>query len=72
MFQSRNLSLNTPKNALFLFKNRQNCRALPPEPLSSRGWGLYLQTSSFRRLGSKATDPHWPPAAVGGAPNPPH
>jgi len=47
MFQSRNLSLNMPKNALFLLKNCKNRRALgapPPDPLASGGWGIRPQT----------------------------
>jgi len=43
MYGSRNLSLNMPKNALFLVKNRKNRRALrapPPDSLASGGWGL--------------------------------
>jgi len=38
--ESRNLSLNMPKNALFLLKNCKNRRALgclPPTPLASGG-----------------------------------
>ena len=52
----------------------QNFRALgapPPHPRASGGWGLCPQTPSLRRLGAEPPDPHWPPAAGGGAPRPP-
>jgi len=70
MFQSRNLSLNMPENALFLLKNRKNLRALgalPPDLLAFGGWELCLNTSSLRRLGVSSPYLRWSPVAGGSA-----
>jgi len=59
-----------PKNALFLLKNRKNCRtlgALPPDPLGSGDWGLSPQPPV---IGGSHPDPHWPPVAGDSASKP--
>jgi len=61
MFYSKNLSLNMPKNALFLLKNRLALGALPPDPLASGAWEICSETLTLWRPRDSPPDPRISP-----------